>query len=178
MDYVNIFSFQTNMYRKCQSSKRIKEGQTEQPQISNGMKLVIWFSSLRGAVAFSCANIFPDTNGNREVIIATTTAVIVITTFVQGMFTIPVITAAKVKVGVTYSDDTDPIRGPLSPVHIEERFIYPLVIRGRELLSPTPRRSFDNSNEPPPLVLDNLPSSPVGASQSSGGGRCLFHNFP
>lgn len=43
---------------------------------------MIFFAGLRGAVAFACANIFPDTNGNRKLIVGTTTGIILITIFV------------------------------------------------------------------------------------------------
>jgi NhaP-type Na+/H+ or K+/H+ antiporter len=33
--------------------------------ISPSTKHIVFFSGLRGAVSFSCANIFPDTNGNK-----------------------------------------------------------------------------------------------------------------
>ena len=42
-------------------------------------------------MAFACANIFPDLNGNRKLVIGTTTAIILITVFVFGVFTVPMI---------------------------------------------------------------------------------------
>ena len=37
----------------------------ERNQITVRTMHMIFFAGLRGAVAFACANIFPDTNGNR-----------------------------------------------------------------------------------------------------------------
>ena len=38
---------------------------SDRNQISLQTMHMIFFAGLRGAVAFACANIFPDTNGNR-----------------------------------------------------------------------------------------------------------------
>jgi Sodium/hydrogen exchanger family len=53
-------------------------------------KHMVFFAGLRGAVAFACANIFPKTDNaddHRQVVVATTTAIILITIFIQGGLT-------------------------------------------------------------------------------------------
>ena len=55
------------------------------------LSLLLLLPGLRGAVAFACANIFPDLHGNRKLVIGTTTAIILITVFVFGVFTVPMI---------------------------------------------------------------------------------------
>ena len=144
-----------------QSEEQPQEEQQPQPQISSGMKFVIFFSGLRGAVAFSCSNIFPNSSGHREVIICTTTLIILITTFVQGMLIIPAINAAKVSIGVPDSTDASKLIMK-SPPHIEERFIYPLVLKNH---LPLPAQYFNNDYASPDSLYR-------GASdgESSGGG--------
>ena len=135
--------------------------QVEPPQITSGMKFVIFFSGLRGAVAFSCSNIFPNTSGHREVIICTTTSIILITTFIQGMLIIPAINIAKVNIGVSDINDSSE-KVIKSPPHIEKRFIYPMVIKNR---SPLPALYFHDACASPDSIYR-------GASdgESSGGG--------
>lgn len=98
------------------------------------MMHVIFFSGLRGAVAYACSNIFPNQYERRELILCTTTAIILITIFLQGPFIVPVVNLAKVKVGVDSTagrEGRDNIK-----LNMEETFIYPLVIKGWEAKSP------------------------------------------
>jgi len=45
---------------------------------------MVFFSGLRGAVAYACANIFPDDHGNRETILCTTIVIALLTIFLKG----------------------------------------------------------------------------------------------
>jgi NhaP-type Na+/H+ or K+/H+ antiporter len=51
-----------NWYRE----KRAKEKNRRPNLIPMSTKHMVFFSGLRGAVAYACANIFPDQNGNRS----------------------------------------------------------------------------------------------------------------
>ena len=70
---------------------------TSRPIISLGMKHVVFYSGLRGAVAYSCSFIFPDHYGNKDVVMATTTAIIMLTILLQGSFIMPVVNLANVR---------------------------------------------------------------------------------
>lgn len=61
---------------------------------------VIFFAGLRGAVAFALAYIFPNEEGNRQLVLCTTAFVIVITIIVMGGLTEPLIHLVGVKTGV------------------------------------------------------------------------------
>ena len=132
------------------------------------MQHVIFFSGLRGAVAFSCAEIFPNLYDSKEVVVTCTTGVILVTMKQQGIFIIPVIQLAKIKTGVVSSarDLQEEVSSnrrsgeDFGPLHIEETYIYPIVIRGRGLTSPRDTGAC--------LSPDSEALSPGG--YSSGGG--------
>ena len=98
--YVNIKS------ERDTKSKKLSSGTVNRPIITSGMKLVIFYSGLRGAVAYSCSFIFPDVYGHKDVIMVTTTAIIVVTILLQGSFIIPVVNLAGVRTnkGSSYSN--------------------------------------------------------------------------
>jgi hypothetical protein len=96
------------------------------------MSFRVWFSGLRGAVAYASANIFPDTTGNKSFIVATTTAVILYTIFVHGGLTIKMCDLLGIETGV---DDLAVVAAlpkvtSSAAVNWEHKYIYPLVIRG------------------------------------------------
>ena len=92
----------------------------------------VWFSGLRGAVAYASANIFPDVTGHKNDIVATTTAVILYTIFIHGGLTIKMCELLGIETGV----DSQTIVAALPKVttslavNLEHQYIYPLVIRG------------------------------------------------
>jgi len=45
---------------------------------------MLWYSGLRGAVAYACSRSFPDTFGNRNLFIVTTMAIVLVTVFFLG----------------------------------------------------------------------------------------------
>lgn len=53
-------------------------------KITQGTANMLWFSGLRGAVAYACAKSFPDDNGNRTPFVITTMAIVLVTVFVLG----------------------------------------------------------------------------------------------
>lgn len=59
----------------------------DQP-IDRSKQHMLWFSGLRGAVAFACAQVFPDTNGNRDAVLVTTMTIVLITVFTMGSATV------------------------------------------------------------------------------------------
>jgi NhaP-type Na+/H+ or K+/H+ antiporter len=48
---------------------------------------MIFFAGLRGSVAFALAYLFPDDYGHRNIIMCSTTVVILVTIFIQGGLT-------------------------------------------------------------------------------------------
>ena len=60
-------------------------------RIEANQQHVIWFSGLRGAVAFACAQVFPDANGHRELFLITTMSVVLFTVFTMCCGTVPVL---------------------------------------------------------------------------------------
>lgn len=56
-------------------------------KIQNNTAHMIWFSGLRGAVAYACAKNFPDAFGHRQTFVFTTMAIVLFTVFVFGCTT-------------------------------------------------------------------------------------------
>jgi hypothetical protein len=61
---------------------------------------MLWFSGLRGAVAYACAKTFPDTFGHQKEFMATTMALVLITVFVFGGTTELMLNVLKIQVNV------------------------------------------------------------------------------
>lgn len=55
---------------------------------------------LRGAVAYACANIFPDEKGNREVVVTTTMVIALVTILLKGGYTVRMLENLKIQTGV------------------------------------------------------------------------------
>lgn len=60
------------------------------PRVSRDLKIhnktahMLWFSGLRGAVAYACVRSFPDTFGNRNEFVMTTMVIVLVTVFALG----------------------------------------------------------------------------------------------
>ena len=54
-----------------------------------------------GAVAFSCAHIFPNAHGNRDLFAVTTTMVIIVSMYLLGAMTVPVLDFLGISKGCT-----------------------------------------------------------------------------
>lgn len=63
---------------------------------------MLWFAGLRGAVAFACAQVFPDANGHREVFLVTTMVIVLLTVFTMGSATVPVLKYLDIQIGVDH----------------------------------------------------------------------------
>ena len=61
---------------------------------------MLYLSGLRGAVAFACAQTFPDDYGNRGVFVVTTMAVVLVTTFTMGGGTESMLEGLGIETGV------------------------------------------------------------------------------
>ena len=74
------------------------------PLVRTRTQHMLFFSGLRGAVAFACATTFPDKYGNRDAFIATTMALVLATVFVMGGMTEDALGGLGVPVGVEEGD--------------------------------------------------------------------------
>ena len=73
---------------------------TTSGRIGLSQATMIFLSGMRGAVAFACAQNFPDTNGNKAIVIQTTTYVVLVTLLVQGAMTESFVSWLGIAVGV------------------------------------------------------------------------------
>jgi NhaP-type Na+/H+ or K+/H+ antiporter len=62
---------------------------------------VLWFSGLRGAVAYACARRFPDVNGNRDEFLGTTAVIVVFSIIVMGGAMGPLLQFLGIRTGVS-----------------------------------------------------------------------------
>lgn len=79
---------------------------------------MVMFSGLRGAVAFALANIFPDELGNRELFIATTMIIVLLTIFIMGGLTQAALIYLKVPTNVDFGEYVDQVTISLLYAHI------------------------------------------------------------
>ena len=70
------------------------------PRVATNIQHMVFFAGMRGIVSYSCANIFNDHFGNRDTVLAMTTAICLITLFVQGGLTTGAISYLKIPIGV------------------------------------------------------------------------------
>lgn len=61
---------------------------------------MLWFSGLRGAVAYACAKTFPDDYGNRTAFVITTMVIVLVTVFILGGTTEVVLGALEIEMNV------------------------------------------------------------------------------
>mmetsp|Transcript_370 Transcript_370/g.864 ORF Transcript_370/g.864 Transcript_370/m.864 type:complete len:637 (-) Transcript_370:326-2236(-) len=92
---------------------------------------MLWYSGLRGAVAYACAETFPDANGNRQAFISITMCIVLLTVFLQGSTTSAALTAFKVDVDV---DEEKYMREKMETTfsrfqHFENEYILPFLLR-------------------------------------------------
>ncbi|GMI62472.1 hypothetical protein ScalyP_jg5509 [Parmales sp. scaly parma] len=89
-----------NTIIRCKSSKRI-EANTQH---------MLFYSGLRGAIAYCCAVNFPNTNGNRDNVIAITMVVVLVSVFILGGTTDAALNTLKIKTAVdekTYIEEME-----------------------------------------------------------------------
>lgn len=100
--------------------------------ITENTKHMVFFSGLRGAVAYACANIFPDEKGNREIIVTTTMITALVTILCKGGFTVRMLEILKIDTGVDAQPYADKLKMSAKPYRFllwEQKNIYPWVIR-------------------------------------------------
>lgn len=118
-----------NWYRE----KRAREKNRRPNLIPRSTKHMVFFSGLRGAVAYACANIFPDINHNREVVVCTTMVISLITIFIKGGFTIKMLELLGIQRGVDPGPYVEKLKKMAKPYKFllwEQKNIYPWVIKG------------------------------------------------
>ena len=90
------------------SNKRAFTLALESAQIPTNMQHMLFFSGLRGAVAFSCANIFPNDDKHKALFEVTTTTLIIISMYVLGALTVPTLRYLQIQTHVHLGrDDAD-----------------------------------------------------------------------
>jgi len=92
---------------------------------------MLWFSGLRGAVAYACAKTFPNANGHQTAFCITTMVMVLITTFFFGGTTEIALDILNIDVGVDeeeYIRETGGKRAGFVQT-FEERYVFPCVIR-------------------------------------------------
>ena len=89
------FSFQTAASDITETPLRRKD-----LKIRRKTQHMLWFSGLRGAVAYACVRTFPDDFGHRKDFTMTTMAIVLMTVYVLGGTTEFVLSFLKINVGV------------------------------------------------------------------------------
>lgn len=101
-------------------------------KIRNKTANMLWFSGLRGAVAYACAKTFPNEFGNRPVFLFTTMAIVLFTVFCFGCTTECALNAFKIEMNVdeekymelnNTADKMDYLN------EFEKKYIYPRILR-------------------------------------------------
>mmetsp|Transcript_23901 Transcript_23901/g.24496 ORF Transcript_23901/g.24496 Transcript_23901/m.24496 type:complete len:590 (-) Transcript_23901:340-2109(-) len=118
-----------NWYRE----KRAKEKNRRPNLVPLSTQHMVFFAGLRGAVAYACANIFPDNNGNREVMVCTTMVIALITIFLKGGFTVKMLEILGIQRDVDPGPYVEKLKKQAKPYRFllwEQKYIYPIVIKG------------------------------------------------
>jgi len=112
---------------------------TSSQKIGTNTAHMLWFSGLRGGVAYACVKSFPDDNGNQSSFIVTTMAIVLFTVFIMGGMTECILDKLKIKMGVDYdkllaieASSRKPSRMDL----LEQKYIFPWVIRDYQKQDP------------------------------------------
>lgn len=72
-----------------------REGQKATGKVQS----MVWFAGLRGAIAFALAILLPESIPGRDYLITTTFLIVIITTFLIGSTTVPILKALDIKIG-------------------------------------------------------------------------------
>jgi len=92
---------------------------------------MLWFSGLRGAVAYACAETFPDANGNRKAFISITMAIVLSSVFLLGSTT----SFALQRLGIQTDVDEEQYMQENKETsfshfqRFENKYILPLILR-------------------------------------------------
>lgn len=95
---------------------------------------MVFFAGMRGIVSYACANIFNNINSNQPYILATTTAIALITLFIQGSLTLSTMKFLNIEIGLDYNTKHYSASPLCSPDRIvikslndfEKKYVYPL----------------------------------------------------
>ena len=148
-------------------------------EIPPAMQHMLWFSGLRGAVAFSCAHTFPNAHDHRTLFATTTIVLIIVSMYVLGALTVPVLTALGIPRDCILQEDGSPMPPPAdspvlrlrrsasmstgvpnAPLPLRmlqglDRHLYPLLVRrspppvATEEPRPTELEMVEDPDEPP-----------------------------
>ena len=101
-------------------TRKVSDGVIE-PKKQN----MLWFAGLRGAVAFACAQVFPDANGHKEAFLVTTMVIVLLTVFTMGSATVPVLKMLDIDIGVNHDEFAAPAPSSrtMSIVEIDRRYM-------------------------------------------------------
>ena len=101
-------------------------------KIRNNTANMLWFSGLRGAVAYACAKTFPNEFGNRPVFLFTTMAIVLFTVFFFGCTTEVALNAFQIEMMVDeekYMEENGTADKMDYINEFEKKYIYPRIIR-------------------------------------------------
>ena len=99
-------------------------------KIQNNTAHMIWFSGLRGAVAYACAKKFPDVFGHRQTFEFTTMAIVLFTVFVFGCTTELALNILQIETNVDedeYMQEHETVQKMSFLSVLEQKFINPIV---------------------------------------------------
>jgi len=102
--------------------------------IDRNKQHMLWFSGLRGAVAFACAQVFPDKNGNRDAMLVTTMTIVLITVLTMGSATVPMLRLLKINIGVDEDsfEPAPPSACTQSILSFDRRVLMPRLVSTRD----------------------------------------------
>jgi len=106
-------------------------------KIRNNTAHMLWFSGLRGAVAYACAKTFPDHYGNRHYFVFTTIFIVFFTVFVFGCTTECALKHLEIEMNVdedAYMEENDTEIKMIFLNTFENRYIFPYVARDHDLM--------------------------------------------
>lgn len=106
-----------------------------QQKIDMNTAHMLWFSGLRGAVAYACAKSFPDDLGNRAPFVITTMMIVLLTIFLLGSTTECVLHILNIEMNMDENQHSNEeiCQNQTSIVHkFERKFIFPFVSRNTE----------------------------------------------
>lgn len=101
-------------------------------KIRNNTAHMLWFSGLRGAVAYACAKTFPNEFGNRPVFVFTTMAIVLFTVFCFGCTTETALRTFEIEMMVDeekYVEENDTMDKMDWINEFEKKYVYPTIIR-------------------------------------------------
>lgn len=133
---------------------------------------MLFFSGLRGAVAYACVRSFPDTFGHRDSFVVTTMVIVLVTVFILGGTTSFVLTCLNIEMNVDeerYMENWHQERTSATILLLFEDIIRRNVVRqddGMQSFSPTsagsPNISIDFAEDHHFRTMNqNLPCSPT-----------------